>query len=589
MSSLIFDLEADGLLKEATKVHCIAILDADTGDTWSYGPDDIEKGLDELYQADTIVAHNGTTYDIPLLKKLFGWHRRPGSRLVDTLVVARLLRPNVAEEDRRRVEFPPKLIGSHSLRAWGMRLGEYKGDFEGPWDTWTQEMQDYCEQDVRVTFRLLNHLKPWEYPPVPLDLEHRVAEVCHLMWAEGWTFDKDKATTLYTALVKRRDELEKALVEKYGQWQELDKVLIPKRDNKRLGYTKGVPVEKYKTVVFNPGSRVHIEKKLREAGWEPQEFTESGRAKLDESVLARVELPEASLLVQYLLVQKRLGQVGDGDSGWLRLVEADGRIHGTINPCGTVTGRATHRTPNVSQVPSNRAPYGKDCRACFRVPEGWKLVGADMAALELRAFAHYLHRFDKGEYAKVVTEGDVHTHNQKLAGLDTRDEAKRFIYATLYGASARKLGTITGRGEKDGVKMKQRFITSLPAYKKLMDLIKQSLGKGWLKGLDGRRLYIRSEHSALNMLLQACGAILCKQWIVSFYDQMCAIGYTHGHDCDFVIYGWIHDAIYVACREGLEGTVGTVLEKSAEASGEPFGFMVPLSAEHHIGDTWADV
>lgn len=588
MSSLIFDLEADGLLKEATKVHCIAILDADTGDVWSYGPDDIEKGLDELYNAYTIVAHNGTTYDIPLLRKLYGWNRRPGTRLIDTLVIARLLRPNVAEEDRRRIEWPTKLIGSHSLRAWGMRLGEAKGDFEGPWDTWTQEMQSYCEQDVRVTFRLLNHLKPWEYPAVPLDLEHRVAEVCHLMWQEGWTFDQKKAQDLYVSLVKRQDELEKALVEKYGQWQELDKVLIPKRDNKKLGYKTGVPVEKYKTVVFNPGSRVHIEKKLREAGWEPAEFTESGRAKLDESILARVDQPEAALLVQYLLIQKRLGQVGDGDSGWLKLVETDGRIHGTINPCGTVTGRATHRGPNVSQVPAVRAPYGKDCRACFTVPKGWKLVGADMAGLELRAFAHYLAIHDKGDYAKVVTEGDVHTHNQMLAGLATRDQAKVFIYALLYGASARKLGLITGRGEKDGVKLKQRFMSSLPSYKKLTDAVKQALGKGWIKGLDGRRLHVRSEHSALNTLLQACGAILCKQWLVSFYDQMCANGYTHGYNGDFVICGWIHDEIQVACRAGLEETVGALLVEQAKSAGEPFGFKVQLDSSYVVGSNWSE-
>lgn len=586
--TLIFDLEADGLLKQATKVHCIAICDANTGDVWSYGPQDIERGLEELYAADTIVAHNGTTYDLPLLKKLYGWNRRPSSRLIDTLVVARLLHPNIKEDDFKRLDWDKKLIGSHSLRAWGLRLGEPKADYEGGWEQWSQEMQDYCEVDVKVTHRLLSFLRPWEYPQVPLELEHQVAAICHLMHEEGWTFDSKKAQELYTTLVDRKYQLETALVEKFGQWEELDKVLIPKRDNKKLGYIKDVPVEKYKTVVFNPGSRVHIEKKLKEAGWEPTEYTDSGRAKLDESVLGRIKQPEAALLVEYLLVQKRLGQISDGSNGWLRLVEADGRIHGTINPGGTVTGRATHNNPNVSQVTANRAAYGKDCRACFTVPKGWKLVGADMAGLELRTFAHYLSSFDNGEYAKVVTEGDVHTFNQYAAGLETRDQAKTFIYALLYGAGAQKIGQIVGGTEKQGNKLRKRFMDMLPAYSQLKSAVDTAAGKGWIKALDGRCLHVRSQHAALNTLLQGAGAILCKQWLLSFYDYMLNNGFTHGYEGDFVIVGWIHDEIQVACKEEYAEAVGDTLVHCAKSAGEHFDFKVPLDSSYSIGNNWSE-
>ena len=586
--TLIFDLEADGLLKQATKVHCIALCNATTGDVWSYGPADIEKGLAELYDADVIVAHNGTTYDIPLLRKLYQWNPRPGSRLIDTLVVARLLQPNIKEDDYKRIDWDKKLAGSHSLRAWGLRLGELKDDYDGPWDSWSQEMQDYCEQDVRVTHRLLTFLKPWEYPAVPLELEHRVATICHEMWTHGWTFDVQKAQELYTKLVDRKHQLETALVEKFGQWEELDRIVIPKRDNKKLGYIKDVPVEKYKTVVFNPGSRVHIEKKLKEAGWEPTDFTDSGRAKLDESVLGRIKQPEAALLVEYLLVQKRLGQISDGSNGWLRLVEADGRIHGTINPGGTVTGRATHNNPNVSQVPANRAPFGKDCRSCFTVPAKWKLVGADMAGLELRTFAHYLSVFDNGEYAKVVTEGDVHTHNQKAAGLDSRDQAKTFIYALLYGAGSQKIGQIVGGSEKQGNMLRKRFMDNLPAYSQLKSSVDAASTKGWLKALDGRRLHVRSQHAALNTLLQGAGAILCKAWIVSFYDYMINSGFTHGYDGDFVIVGFIHDEVQVACKEEYAEMVGHSLVHCAVHAGDMFDFRVPLASEFKIGNNWSE-
>jgi hypothetical protein len=163
------------------------------------------------------------------LRKLYGWNRKPGQRLIDTLVTARLLHPNVKNEDYARINFDTKLIGSHSLRAWGIRLGEHKGDFDGPWDQWSEKMQVYCEQDVRTTQRLLHFLKPWETPAVPFDLEHRVAEICFLMEEQGWTFDVKKAQNLYTMLIEQKDQIEKELVAKFGSWQEIDKVLIPRK------------------------------------------------------------------------------------------------------------------------------------------------------------------------------------------------------------------------------------------------------------------------------------------------------------------------------------------------------------------------
>lgn len=586
--SLIFDLEADGLLKQATKVHCIALCDTDTGKIWSYGPNEIQKGLDELYKADIIAAHNGTSYDLPLLRKLYGWNRRPGQRLIDTLIVARLLHPNIKNEDFARVDFDSKLIGSHSLRAWGIRLGEHKGDFTGPWDKWTEKMQIYCEQDVRTTQRLLRHLKPHEYPPVPLALEHRVAEICFQMESQGWTFNLRKAQDLHTMLTERKDQLEKQLVQKFGQWEEIDKVMIPKRDNKTLGYLKGVPVTKLKTVVFNPGSRAHIEKKLTEAGWKPTEFLESGRPKLDEQIISKIDAPEAQFLVEYLLVQKRTSQIGFGDSGWLRLVGDDGRIYGSVNALGTVTGRATHRNPNISQVPSNKVKYGAECRSCFTVPENWKLVGADMAGLELRTFAHYLAKYDNGAYAKVVCEGDVHTYNQEAAGLPNRNLAKTFIYAWLFGAGDQKVGSIVGGSTKVGKELKERFLAKLPVIAELKKSIDTLVSSDSLKGLDGRHLFCRSKHSALNLLCQSSGAILCKQWLVSFFDQMVTNGYINGYEGDFVVCGWIHDELQVACREEIATEVGELLVKCAKESGEPYGFKVALDSSYIIGDNWSE-
>lgn len=566
----------------------MTLIDTDTGEQWSYREDDIEKGLEDLYGADTIIGHNILAFDLPALWKVYRWGPRPGTRRVDTLVMARLLHPSIKEEDFKRVEFPKKLIGSHSLKAWGLRLGEPKDEYDGGWEEWNPAMHSYMEQDGRTNLKLLTYLKPWEYPYVPLDLEHRVAHICGLMEHHGWTFNTKAAEKLYSELVAKRDEIERQLVETFGHWQEVDRVFTPKRDNKKLGYIKDVPVTKYKTVTFNPGSRRHIEKKLKELGWKPKDFTESGQAKLDENILLKIDLPEARLIIDYLLIQKRLGQIGDGDNGWLRLVGEDGRIHGYINSGGTITGRATHSYPNISQVPSVRAPYGKKCRSLFTVPTGWRLVGADMAGLELRTFAHYLSFFDSGAYGEVVVNGDVHTHNQHAAGLPTRDMAKTFIYALLYGAGDAKIGSITGGGAKVGKSLKEKFFKGLPAYKKLKDRVEIACRKGYLTALDGRRLSVRSPHSSLNTLLQGAGAILCKQWLADFYDQMEGLGFHFGYDGDYVIVGWIHDEIQVACRDDLAELIGEHLVDSAKNAGTHFNFRIPLDSSYSIGHTWAD-
>lgn len=585
---LAFDIEANGLLDTITKIHCIEACDVETGKTYSFDPTQIEQGLDLLAQADFLIGHNIIAYDLPALQKVHNFTTR--ATLIDTLVVARLMYADVGSRDTDLIQqgkLDKELYKRHSLKAWGQRLGNYKGDYEGPWDTWSQEMQTYCAQDVQVTVALWHYLKPQGYSPLAVELEHDIHRVCLLMEEQGWTFNKEKAVDLYGTLVKRRDELASQLIAKFGTWRVVDKVFIPKRDNKTLGYLKGVEVTKYKTIEFNPNSRQHIELKLRELGWKPTEYTPSGQAKLDEDILVDLPFPEAKLLVEHFIVEKRLGQLADGDNGWLRVLSPDSRIHGRYNTMGTITGRASHYSPNIGQVPANGAPYGHQCRELFTAPTGWSMVGADMAGLELRCLAHYISHFDGGEYAEVVLNGDVHTANQKAAGLPTRDNAKTFIYAFLYGAGATKIGTIVSGTAKQGQELINRFMSNFPALKRLRSAVSQGAGKGYLKGLDGRHITIRSEHAALNSLLQGCGAILCKRWVVDAFNAI-STKYRFGYDGDFVFCGWIHDEIQVACRTEIAQDVGHMLSECARNAGQRYGFNVRLDSEFKVGTSWAE-
>ena len=255
----------------------------------------------------------------------------------------------------------------------------------------------------------------------------------------GFTFDVLAAQQLEIELRGKVADLDVTLRKIVPQVP--DKIFIPKRDNKRLGYVAGVPIQRYKD--FNPNSRQQIEWLFKNHyGYQPdnEELYEDERLKIDDITFKYIKAdPKASdevrslaaVLEEYLMLNKRLGQLADGRYAWLEMVWPDGKIHGSVNPCGAVTGRATHSNPNVAQVPRVGTPYGKECRSLFKVPEGWTQAGIDACGLELRCLAHFMYPYDHGAYAHEVVHGDIHTANQMAAGLPERNQAKTFIYAFL--------------------------------------------------------------------------------------------------------------------------------------------------------------
>jgi DNA polymerase-1 len=574
-SSYIFDLETDGLLDDVTKIHCMVIKDIETGEATGYTGRGIwAEGIPKLEKADMIIGHNIIKYDIPVLKKLGTFN--PKGEVCDTLVCTRLIWADVKQADFTRTDFPRKLIGSHSLAAWGHRLGNYKGDYDGGWEEYSDEMLEYCFQDVEVTYTLYGKIADKEYSRQALDLEHEVAELIFEQEVAGFAFDTESAGKLYAKLSARKLELETQLKETFPDW-EVKTPFTPKVNNKKLGYEKGVPTYKVKQVQFNPGSRDHVANRLTTLrGWKPTDYTNDGKPKVDEMTLSKLPYPEAKLLVEYYTLIKRLGQLGDGRQAWLK-VERGGRIHGSCNTNGAVTGRATHAYPNVAQVPSCGAPYGRECRELFTVPRGKKLVGVDVSGLELRCLAHYMARFDGGAYGEAVVNGDIHTTNQKAAGLAERSQAKTFIYGFLYGAGVGKLGEIVGKGGKEGTILKKRFLAKLPALATLIERVQKAAERGYIVGLDGRHLKVRSPHSALNVLLQSAGALICKQWMVEFNYALIEQGLKES--CTQV--AWVHDEIQLETKEDMS-------VECIKRAGDAFSIRCELDGEYNIGNNWAE-
>lgn len=443
---IITDIETNGLLDTVTKFWCAWIYDSASQEYKGYK--DLDEYIDALNVYGTsgynLVFHNGIKYDVPCLKRLSGkdFVFDPRDCVIDTLVYARLVWSNIKDLDMgliRSGRLPKDLFGSHSLKAYGYRMRELKGTYgeqEEAWDSFSEEMYKYNHQDVVVTKMLFDKLLGKGYPWEAVQLEHDIAWVMAKQERNGFVFDRDAAVKLYAELSAKRQEIYDSLVSEVGTWTVYKGDKIYKRDNAKRGIKAGVPYPQYEEVTFNPNSRQHIAKVLMDRGWEPTEMTPTGSPKVDEETLKTakgIDLTED--ILEYLLINKRIAQLAEGDNAWLKLMKDDPdgytRIHGSVNPNGAVTGRATHAYPNVAQVPAGRSPYGEECRSLFRVPTGWYEAGIDASGLELRCFAHFLYPYDHGEYVNEILNGDIHTHNQKMAGLPTRDNAKTFIYGFL--------------------------------------------------------------------------------------------------------------------------------------------------------------
>jgi hypothetical protein len=429
---LIADIETNGLLQDVSTLHCLVTKDIDTGIVGKYHGETLEEGVKLLQKADLLVFHNGLDYDLPVISKLYPWFSFDFKKVTDTLVLSRLFFPDLITRDGGHVKagkLPSKRVGSHALEAWGMRLGRLKGEYKDEfktrmgdtyvegmeWLEFNQEMLDYCVQDVEVTEALYKHFESMEYSQQAIEIEHEVRWYCSMMTRSGWPFNTKAAVELYSKLAVERDAIRQQMLDTFPP-------LVIERFSEKTGKRL-----KDKIVEFNPGSRDQIAQRLIvKYGWEPKVFTDGGKPQVDETVLEKLDYPEAKILAHYFLLEKRIGQLSEGNQSWLKH-ERNGHIHHSINTNGAVTGRCTHSWPNVAQVPTVRAMWGAECRGLWGVRPGFRQVGVDLSGIELRCLAHYMAQWDEGAYGEVILKGDIHTVNQEAAGLPTRDNAKTFI------------------------------------------------------------------------------------------------------------------------------------------------------------------
>ena len=597
MVNLVFDIETDDL--DATKIWCIFAYDIDEERMYGYGPELIDEGIELLRSADRLIGHNIIGFDIPVIKNLTGVDLSD-KKVSDTLVLSRL--------------FNPTREGNHGLASWGYRLGHNKIEFDN-FSEFSDEMFEYCENDVMLTAEVYKHLKTESkgFSNKSVELEHSMAWALAEQRAHGFLLDEYKSTMLIAELQEKLYALEKEVHKEFKPRRQeytlrsiytssgsLSKLAKSRELNKKFRltseeYEEIKDTKKIKRVIeteFNLGSRKQIGEYLQDFGWQPRKFTPTGQPIVDEGTLNKIkDIPQAQLIAEYLTTQKRLAQV----SSWLQEMEEDNRVRGFVNPNGTVTGRMTQSNPNMAQVPSTKSVYGKECRSCWIAPTGYKLIGIDASGLELRMLAHYMG--DK-EFTHEILNGDIHTANKNIAGLESRDQAKTFIYALIYGPGDGKLGSVVGGNKKDGKRLREHFFANLPAFADLRSKVSGAAGRGFLKGIDGRKIYVRSVHSALNTLLQSAGAIVMKEALDIFLkyirsESLAQLRSERGGEVINInahVVANVHDEWQVEVKEEKNSLdlVGYYGVHSIIKAGKNLKLNCPLDGEYKIGDNWSE-
>ncbi len=608
----VFDVEANGLLNDATKLWCIVLYDLDSKVSTTYtnekeGYGRLSAALDLMSKADSLVGHNIYAYDLPLLKKLHGFTY--DGKITDTLILSQLL--NFTR-------------GGHGLAVWGERLGVAKPVVE-QWEFFEERMLNRCEQDVSINVKVLYALrKEFKLAKIPakvITTEFETARISAKQVENGWLVDTDlaehyfnwlnveidklanKITPLLPPNIKRLDPLGKSVSPKYTKKGDLHAHLIKYWEGYDFGILNpegrlGGDYCRVKIIPIEMTQHALIKNFLLRQGWIPTEWNtkadDNGKPKrtspkLTEDSYDTIEGDLGKDIALHMVYSHRRNTLRSvkGTTGWLNTIRKDSRLECIPMTLGAATGRMRHK--NLVNVPGAHAIFGEELRSIFIAPYGKVLVGCDLASAQLRLLAAAM---GDDDYNKTVVEGkeedgtDIHSVNAKIAGLANRKLAKTFIYGFLFGAGDAKTAGDLGITTKAAKKLKNKFLKGLPALsniKNYLDNQFEKTGGKYIVAQDGRKILVNSKHKLLNYLLQGNEAILTKNWMVISDRKIREAGI----DCKLLAV--MHDEQNFECDPKRADELAKILEDSATEAGELLGFKCRMDGNSKIGNNWMEI
>ena len=607
MSNLIFDLEANGYLYNATKIHCGAFAE-DTGSGFSRPGLTQEEDviLKYLRNAETVIGHNITGYDIPLINKLYpgeiDWSKK---RIFDTFLASCLVHPDQT--------------WGHSIEAWGKKLGYPKEKVPiTDWSEYTPLMGERCQVDVGINVEVYRELSnTWlKLEPQVMMIECIVAMIHARQEMYGVWFNSVEAHELHAMLTKKADEIRDAvtagipptIIQSGKSVDEpfTNKGTLAARVVNHFGAGDKVldtimgPFSKIAYKEFNLDSHPQVKEYLLSVGWKPTEwnFNASGRTspKLTEDSYDSLPPGLGKMIADYYVInhrrrylynEKKNGEV----KGALSTVRDDHRVPAKAMTCATPTSRYRHME-TVCNLPTPDKPYGMEVRGLLGVKPGHLQIGVDLSGIEARMMCHYALPYPGGQdLADLVLTGDFHQHNADYWEVE-RGPAKNGLYALMYGCGEAKLASQLGKPKGSGKKWFDIFWDSNPALKSLIDDVNGVYDSGRdLLGIDRRRYSVRQKRMALNTLFQGGAAIVFKHWMRlcdEWIQQYNSMGPSHIQVHQMIAY---HDELQfeLTCNDTDEADIiASNLEDLAVKAGELLKIKVPIAAESKIGTNWAE-
>lgn len=599
---VVCDLEANGL--DPTRIFCIVCIDIDTLQEYIFKEGELSEFIQFYTRVDTWIGHNFLCYDLPALRKILHVNIRTET-VVDTLILSRL--------------FNPIRSGGHALDNWGTLLGDAKLKHED-WTVFSPQMLDRCIQDVRLTIKVYHQLmnEGKNFSAKSIKIEHLTQQILDKQRKYGFKLDMTKAANIRIECLAEMSRIEQIIYKEFKAIRRPDRVIVPRfkkdgniiavglhdiLDNPKLPNVQVVgELTRLKLEEFTIHSPTQIVRRMEYYKWKPVQFNKPSPLMKQEgrkgtpiiceeniNTLPDTAPKSAKLIGTYMMCKSRANLIEQ----WVKAVGSDGRMHGTMFSVGAITNRCAHIQPNMGNIPSIemgkdhkpilgiKGRFGFECRDCFTVDDvvNRRLVGVDAKSIQLRALAHYL---NNPSYITAVSEGDVHEVNREAAGLDSRDTAKTFIYAFLLGAGDKKLGTIVKGTTQDGKDLRERFMSRIKGLTELREQCDEDANRGYMLGIDGRCIPVKSAHFALSSYLQGFEAVVMKTAYINSYRT---IKYRN---LDAMTVAFVHDEFQSDCHKLVAEEVGTIQIEAIRRTTSLFNLNCPLDGEMKIGTTWAN-
>lgn len=623
----VFDLETNGFLRETNNLWCVGNND----DIYTYHKGDLHLGVKEAFSAPIVCGHNIVNFDIPALMKLGYITNEDVPLVIDTLIVARLMFPKPDTNS-----FPgdgsyqrhPHMQDKHSLKDWGVRLGVLKANFTDTNDFSkpTQEMYDYCQQDVEVTkallAMLLKHKQLWEAHEDAIQLEHNCQWLLTHSFLYGCNIDMNALHNLKTQLENDIVECEKGI-----RWHRAKVDISPAKTKIKIRTRRVNPNSKFspKNQADMPWlfDRLNLQAPTQEEWVEADKVKNNkvikwshnrSRAKVEKKTFggkAIGEIMDSRLdpIIKWMVSNKAYGTAISGAKSIANLIwTEDGRLHPRNNPLGADTGRCTHSDPNTNfpKVKKDKQTkkirfgldggYGAEFRSLVIPSKGRKLLGCDAGGLELVCFGLGLLPYDGGAMLREVKEGDPHQNNVETYNVVlrenglvtiTRDNGKTVTYAMLYGAGDEKIAKTLGCSVSVAKKLKEAIKEKWVGFNELEALLrKQSKEDRHIQGLD-RRIPTKGDNSLINYKFQGMGAIITKRGMIWVIEELFRRGHKWGKDFTLLLY--IHDEIEFEYEEYMEKDLVEVTEACWTEACKYYNLPTTVEGEAKIGASWRDV